>query len=1387
MKKLSLIALILFIKMLLPSSSYGQGTNMYDPIYAGSFGGTSAVNYTDTRNNDPANGYGNDYGQPSDDIYYQITLTAPTQITVSTCGSNFDTYLHILASDGVTEVAYNDDDFSAHCGSYPYESYIQTTLPAGTYYVVTEGYSYNYGDITVNISTPANAAANPPPGANKDNAIDIGTMSSCNGSYTDTKNNSPANGYGNDMGQASDDIYYKFTLAAPAQVTLSTCGSGFDTYLHLLNGDGVTERAYNDDDGGVHCSGYYLESYIQTTLPAGTYYIVTEGYSTNIGNIVLNLATGGGVAASQDRNYVLTQTPSRAIADVSTLQNLAGDKTKVETSIQYFDGLGRPLQTVQRQGSPNGSDLVQPIAYDQFGREALKYLPYASTNCADGSYKPNAIAEQAVFYNPAGSTGTQQSNGIARIETPYAGINYEPSPLNRVIEQGAPGNSWQLVNSGVSGSGHTVQIAYGSNTGSTEVIKWLVNSNGNGATGTSNYDPNKLYKTTTTDENGNSSIEYKDMQGHVVCKKVPDPTNNGSYLSTNYVYDDFGNLAYVIPPIPVTTTYPTSFVETTPVFLNFIYGYHYDGRNRLVEKKIPGKGDWDYIVYNNLDQVVATQDPVQRNNNQWLFTKYDGFGRVIETGIWDNGGSAITRVTLQGQISAQTGNLWESRTPGNYYTTTSCWPNSWTTTLSINYYDDYTYPGNPYGPWDSGTLTNPTGLLTATKNPVLNPDGTYGDQLWTVNYYDDKGRVVQTSKQHYLGGHNSYNTGNYDVIKTVYNFDNTVSNSNRWHIVNNAVALTTANAYYYDHMGRKIQNYESINSQTTVLLSEVDYNEIGQIKAKHLHNVVGQNGFLQDIAYNYNERGWLTQINNPTVAPTPQQLFSLQLNYDHIQFGSLAQYNGNISEQIYNAGVSGLQHVTYNYDALNRLTDGTSSAGLSETNINYDNLGNIGGLIRFGPNAALLTYNYTGNQLQTVTNNGPTFRSYGYDPNGNATSDGMGNAMYYNMLNLPRSIPSKNLSYTYKATGEKLNKISNGVTTEYIDGIQYTGTNIDFVQTEEGKANNNGGTYTYEYTLKDHLGNNRVTFDQTNGKVGEDDYYPFGLNVHRQQNAGNKYLYNGKEIQDELNGQYDYGARFYDPVIARWTVIDPMVEFSRRWSPYNYVKNNPISNIDPTGMVDTTYRGKPLKEVEIHATTSSTTSTVVNLIIDNLPFVGSGKQLYQGIRDGNWKEATLGAVFLTVDVFTAGEGGEALKLTEKGVELSAEEALKIGAEDEIKEGAEKSLEDITYQTYTKEHPETGEVYSGRTSGKGTPEENVAARDAGHHKNADGFGPAKLDKSSKSSDAIRGREQQLIDHHGGAKSTGGTSGNAINGIGARNAKMQRYIQAAGKAFGQLPKK
>ncbi len=170
-----------------------------------------------------------------------------------------------------------------------------------------------------------------------------------------------------------------------------------------------------------------------------------------------------------------------------------------------------------------------------------------------------------------------------------------------------------------------------------------------------------------------------------------------------------------------------------------------------------------------------------------------------------------------------------------------------------------------------------------------------------------------------------------------------------------------------------------------------------------------------------------------------------------------------------------------------------------------------------------------------------------------------------------------NIKYIYAASGQKLRKATHRNykstnNTDYVGSFIYQDGQLQTILTPEGRVVVYGSSYEYQYFLKDHLGNTRINFNENKKIIQEDSYYPYGMNMSGLSHSSgedlpNKYLYNGKELQDDFGlGWYDYGARFYDPTGVHWTTPDLMAESYYAWSPYNYALNNPISFIDPNGM-----------------------------------------------------------------------------------------------------------------------------------------------------------------------------------------------------------------------------
>jgi RHS repeat-associated protein len=113
-----------------------------------------------------------------------------------------------------------------------------------------------------------------------------------------------------------------------------------------------------------------------------------------------------------------------------------------------------------------------------------------------------------------------------------------------------------------------------------------------------------------------------------------------------------------------------------------------------------------------------------------------------------------------------------------------------------------------------------------------------------------------------------------------------------------------------------------------------------------------------------------------------------------------------------------------------------------------------------------------------------------------------------------------------------------------------------------------GGVY-YFY-LADHEGNNRVVANAGGTVVQTNHYYPFGMPfAEGNATSSQPYKYNGKELDTERGlNLYDYGARLYDPALARFTSVDPMAEKKPWMSSYFYCSGNPLNRIDPDGRDD---------------------------------------------------------------------------------------------------------------------------------------------------------------------------------------------------------------------------
>ena len=623
----------------------------------------------------------------------------------------------------------------------------------------------------------------------------------------------------------------------------------------------------------------------------------------------------------------------------------------------------------------------------------------------------------------------------------------------------------------------------------------------------------------------NVSYTFTDEMGHVVLTRQ---MKGSETHDTYYVYDDKGNLCFVLQPM----------YQSSANLDLYAFQYKYDGLNRCIWKKLPGAG-YVEMVYDNADRLVFSQDGNQRalTAGNWTYYKYDSLNRLTEQGVCTN------KVTTSG------------------------------TTVHIrNYYDSYSFIGTqgfPASKFSNDTSGYGKGLLTGRMVAGL---GT-SSPVWKAWYYDVRGREVKRVESNAMSG--------YDVTTTTYSFTDkplTVKHTQSAGSTG-STSLTEVTTYAYDSADRLQKVQHKLDSGPTVTLAEYGYDNFGRLNSKKL------GGTLHTSTYAYNLRSWLTGISGSKFSQT------LTYNNGSAGYNgniTAMDWTANGSSHRYTFAYDGLNRLTAATHGAGQYTEKVTGYDKNGNILSLQRYGQLTastyGLIDN------LTFTLAGNRPTRVDdavaasayNGGFEFKDgvkqaneYVYDANGNLTKDlnkGI-SSIQYNVLNLPMNITFASggfVQYGYTADGIKRRMMykeadgsGNPVPTVYCCNVVYENGVQKLLLTEEGYVTLSDGKY--HYYLKDHQGNNRVVINQSGTVEEANHYYPFG-GVFASSGNVQPYKYNGKEFDAKKGlNLYDYGARHYDAALGRFATVDPSAENYFNTSLYAYCGNNPISRIDPTG------------------------------------------------------------------------------------------------------------------------------------------------------------------------------------------------------------------------------
>ena len=576
-------------------------------------------------------------------------------------------------------------------------------------------------------------------------------------------------------------------------------------------------------------------------------------------------------AQGNDQNYV---------KEIQFLDNQGANIT----SVNYYNGVGDLVETIF-SSSGAGNCICTFKTYDSKGRLGKRYAMVPVSN-------PDFRCEQDIDL---------ASREFHHDEYVYSQLHY--APANRIIAEDIPGKKWY------DGKRNNIRT-YGTNTVDDRVIRYNVPI-GSSTSAKKYYPAGCLEKETVMDADGNYLITFTDLAGNLVLER----RNRGD---TYYVYDNLGQLCYVLPPN----------YQSRESLSDYSYRYIYNNRGNLVNKTLPGIAPSTYW-HDKEGRLIYEQDGLLRSRNLYKFYLYDNFGRMVVTGTCNQCNLNVQNQEIKISHVASAGFL-----ETGYNLKDGLITADGATLEAVYYYDKYDFLSGSHK--DAFCQIAPTqksggnGLLLGSIVRATN-----GQYEYTVNCYDTKGNLVQRLKRG-LDGCVSDVTHTYNLtgaLKTsVANVDVkygekfTVTHANAYSSWNNLITRTISVAHGAD---------------TTTATLNYSYDAINRLQK------VVRPGNCDAVSYDYDVHDWPVKIESGS--------FKEYLTY--ADGAGIPCYNGNISTIKWsNKGYARQRGYKFRYDNLNRLCEATYGEGdkfsdaidYYNEQIDYDLNGNVVGLRRYG-------------------------------------------------------------------------------------------------------------------------------------------------------------------------------------------------------------------------------------------------------------------------------------------------------------------------------------------------------------------------------------------------------------------------------------------------------